>query len=158
MKKFTLKFYTLSVLSFIFISTNSFAKNYGAGAMIGSYTALSGEYQVSNESSYDTSLAFDLGDKRQFHFHASQLFHKPDSLKMDGQVFGWYYGLGARYRTYEKKKSSDNDYKFGARASIGLLYDFESPIKIFSELSFVFHVLPETSTDTDFNIGVRYYF
>ena len=151
--------YSLLVLC-LFLQVTAFAKTQqiGAGAGIGSVTILSGEFIQNETKSFDGGLAFDLGADKKLYLHGSMLFHFPNSLKLLGQIYNWYYGLGARYLTFEKNKN-DDEYRFGPRASAGLDYRFQQvPIKLFAEAAFIMNIAPSTSADLDVIFGGRYYF
>ena len=145
-------------LAFIFTQTQAYAsKTTGVGVMLGSYAAISATgYAFDRE--LDGGLNFNIGRDKKFHLHMGQVFHRPDTLKLVGRVFGWYYSLGGQYRTFDKEKS-DDDYRLGARGATGLKYQIpNSSFKIFSELAGVFNVLPATSAEVNILLGMRYYF
>ncbi|MBD64630.1 MAG: hypothetical protein CME62_05460 [Halobacteriovoraceae bacterium] len=153
-------FKNLLLFILLVMSARAFSSDlkYGVGGGAGSYAAISGEYILNDVASYDSALSFDIGDRRKLHLHVTRLFKKPESLKLEGQVMSWYYGLGVRYRTYEKKEDKD-DYKVGARASVGLLYDIgSSPLKAFADAAVVLNIVPATDYDSNLLVGVRYYF
>jgi len=148
-----------SLVIFILISNVHAAdKRIGAGVGIGSVTVISAEYSKSEKTSFDGGLSFNLGNSKKLYMHASMLFHFPDSLKLMGQVYNWYYGLGGRYISFDKNKH-DYAYRVGPRGSVGLDYSFDRvPIKLFAEGAFVMNLLPATNADVDVLIGGRYYF
>lgn len=147
----------LSLLVFLLQPQTSFAKNMGAGIVIGSYAGLSGVYKY-QEHEFDGSLAFSLSNHRKLLVHASKLFTKKKSLKLFGQIYDWYYGLGGRYLMLDKD-NHDDDYRLGPRGSIGLRYHFSSvPIELFAEAALIFNILPGTNADLDVLIGGRYHF
>jgi hypothetical protein len=139
------------------VSNASPDKQYGAGVILGSFTAISLHYNK-GEHNYIGGVAWDLGDDRKLHFHVDKIFHKPDSLKLSGQVLSWYYGLGGRFRSFDNDRS-DDDFRLGARTSAGVEYDFDSlPLMIFLEAAFVLDFVPGISSDVETSLGARYYF
>lgn len=133
------------------------SKNYGAGVMLGSFTAVSLHYNKGDHS-YIAGVAWDLGDDRKIHLHIDKIYSKQDALKVSGQVLSWYYGLGARFRSFDNDKS-DADFRLGARTSAGIEYDFDKiPLMIFLEAAFALDFVPGISSDIETNLGVRYYF
>ena len=137
----------------------SFSKDIGLGIIIGSPTGFSGNYMLSKKHSIDGALAFDLSGDKNLHFHSSYLWRYPKSVPFNDLEFGWYWGLGGKYRTHDNDRDADDDYRIGARGSIGTNYEFtDVPVEIFAEGSLIMNFLPETDADFDIGIGARYYF
>jgi hypothetical protein len=133
------------------------SNHYGAGVMLGSFTAISLHYNK-DVHSYVAGVAWDLGDDRKIHLHIDKLYNKHNGLKISGQVLSWYYGLGARFRSFDSNRS-DAEFRLGARTSAGVEYDFDNiPLMIFLEAAFVLDFVPGISSDLETNLGVRYYF
>jgi hypothetical protein len=143
----------------IIISSSSFAaeKNYGLGAVIGSATGIAGNYKLSKSKSIDATLSFGTNKTNRFQLQSTLLTHKPESLKLLGQVLGWYYGMGAIVKMIEN--DNKDELNLGARVSAGVVWDFpEVPCDLFADSAFILNVLPKTSADLDLSIGARYYF
>lgn len=155
-----LQFKILILILLLVISpmTWSRSEKVGAGIVLGSYAGLSGVYKYNNKDIFDASLAFSLSNNRKLLIHAGKLFVKPQSLKMIGQVYDWYFGLGGRHIMLDRD-NHDDDYRIGPRGSIGLKYNFSTvPIELIAEAALIFNILPSTSGDLDILIGGRYYF
>lgn len=127
----------------------------GVGAILGTPTGISVNHYLDQTHSIDGALDYRIAGKLRF--HGSYLWHKPRSLKLLGQVTGWYYGAGARFRTVDN--DGDDEIRLGARGSAGILWDFPKVrCDIFAEAALVLNVVPGTSGDGDIAIGARYYF
>lgn len=146
-------------LLFVFIlffgwNLHAYAEN-ALGIVIGDPTGLSGRMQLDSQHSLDGALAYTHGHYSGVHLHATYLWDKARVLKSnEGPIFV-YYGLGGRIITIDNGKH-DGEVALGARAPIGLLYNFTNPnIEIFGELSAALDVVPETNVDLDIGIGAR---
>jgi hypothetical protein len=155
----------MNKLPIILISTmfcfNLYAANgkYGIGASLGSPTGFAGNYILSEKNSIDLGIDFQFGPyyNDKLHIHSTYLWHRPDSLKLLGQVVGWYYGAGGRLRTVSVKKK--DEMRLGARALAGLLLKMkQTPIDFFAESALIMNFIPRTSAGLDIAIGARYYF
>jgi len=154
-----MKYKVLIVFYLILLCGHSYGKeNFGLGAILGAPTGISGNYKLSEKNSVDFAIAFLLSsaDSDKFYTHGTYLWHKPKSLKVFGQVLGWYYGLGARTRYLE---SDDDNFKLAARGSLGALWDFQNvPCDLFAESSVNVNFIPSTDVGLNLAIGARYYF
>jgi hypothetical protein len=133
----------------------------GLGIIIGSPTGLSGNYLLSNTRSIDGALAYDLGHDSNFHMHSDYLYRYPKSIPFDGQALGWYWGIGAKFRTHHDDDHSrhDESFRFGPRGVIGMNYEFgKAPVEIFGEAALCMYLIESTDLDLDLGIGARYYF
>jgi len=122
----------------------------GAGIVLGSPMGPNVKYWVNPHAAIDFGLGFedDFTIYSDFLWHEWKLFPQPAKGKLAG-----YLGLGLRYQ--DKKR----DDEFGFRTVAGAAYWIASaPIEVFLELAPVFQVAPDTDTDFDAGIGLRYYF
>lgn len=127
-----------------------------AGVILGSPTGVSVNHFIKADRSVDAALDYNLGSN--FHLHGTYLFHKPKSVKLFGQVMGWYYGIGGRLKNVEKKDDED-EFRIGARGSTGLYWNPRSnPFEFFIEGALVMNIIPGTSVDIDAALGARYNF
>jgi hypothetical protein len=159
-----MNFKTIVITFFLFFCvTKSYAytdKEFGLGIILGSPTGFSGNFLLSNTTSIDAALAYDLGDDSNFHIHADYLFRFPKSLPFDGETLGWYWGIGAKFRTHNEDNNDqdDEDFRFGPRGSAGLNYEFKkAPVEIFGEIALIMYLIESTDLDADIALGARYY-
>ena len=122
----------------------------GAGIVLGSSTGPNVKYWFNP----NTAIDFGLGFEKDFTVYSDILWHEwslfPQPSK--GRLAG-YFGLGLQY---EEKKDDD---AFGFRTVAGAAYWIASnPIEVFLEVAPVFQVTPDTDTDFNAGIGLRYYF
>lgn len=131
---------------------------FGAGIIIGDPTGLSANYRLSAERSVDAALAWSFGRHRGFDIHSDYLWHRSNLFRIERVAFDWHYGIGARLINIEDRNSSERTY-FGPRVPIGLSTDFnKSTFELFGEIALIMNLVPETSADLDFGLGVRVYF
>jgi hypothetical protein len=142
------------ILIFLALNNNSlYAKEkgaWGAGIILGTPIGPNVKYWINSNAAIDVGLGFkkDLVVYSDFLWHDWTIFPQPSKGKLAG-----YLGLGIRY-----EEDSDDD-KFGFRAVAGADYWLVShPIEFFLEIVPVFQVTPDTDTELDAGVGVRYYF
>ena len=144
------------MLSFIFCCANSFANDFGLGVILGGPTGISGNYVLSEKSSVDGALAYDLSHDHNFHIQSDYLRRNLKSIKLGQYMLGWYWGIGAKLRSDEDK---DDNFRIGPRIALGTNYEFESdPVELFAETSLTMNLIPRTDADIGLGIGMRYYF
>jgi len=122
----------------------------GVGIIIGNPTGPTVKYWMSDTTALDLAIGFqeDISVHGDILFHAWDFFPQPKRGK-----FGAYLGFGPKIQ--EKKK----DDLFGIRAVAGVNYiATKYPFEIFFELVPVFELSPDTDTDLDAGVGVRYNF
>lgn len=125
------------------------------GIVIGDPTGLSGRVQLDSQHSLEGALAYSSGYYSGLHLHATYLWDKARLLQTTEGPIYVFYGLGGRIITIDKGKH-DGDVALGARAPIGLLYNFNNPnVEIFGELSAALDIVPKTNVDLDIGIGAR---
>ncbi len=143
-------------LIFVFFALNNdslYAKEtgtLGAGIVLGDPIGPNVKYWLNPKAALDVGLGFkkDFTVYTDFLWHEWTLFPQPPRGSLAG-----YFGLGLRY---EEKRGNDD---FGFRMVTGAAYWFPShPIEVFLEIVPVFQVSPDTDTDVDAGIGLRYYF
>lgn len=122
----------------------------GVGVVIGDATGPTFKYFTSNTTAIDVGLGF----SSDFEAYADYLWHGWDIFPRPQQgLFGAYVGVGPRYK--ERKKDDD----FGLRTIAGVDYWIEQvPFEIFLEGGPWFIFTPDTDTELDLEVGVRYYF
>ncbi len=123
---------------------------FGAGIILGQPIGPTLKYWFYPNVAIDAGLGFekDFTIYTDILWHGWNVFPKPPKGKLAG-----YLGIGLRF---EEQKEDD---KFGFRTVAGITYWFDSyPIETFLEFAPVFQVTPDTDTDFDAGIGLRYYF
>jgi hypothetical protein len=123
---------------------------FGGGILLGDPIGPTVKYWFNRSTAVDFGLGFerDFTVYSDFLWHSWAIFPQP----VEGKLAG-YLGLGVRF---EENTGED---KFGLRTIAGIAYWFEShPIEIFLELGPVFQFTPDTVTEFDAGIGLRYYF
>lgn len=153
---------TLIFILILSLSPFCFAKKtVGLGVIVGAPTGLSGNFRLSGNHSLDAALAFDLTEEDSIHIHSTYLWRYPNAFAIESAQFGWYWGIGGRYKSREDRNPYDDDdeYRFGARGSAGIYHIFKKvSIEVFGEAALVMNILPKTDADLDIGVGGRYYF
>lgn len=145
----------LLFIAILCMSSVSFAGDHALGLILGSPTGLSYRYQLKENVQIDSGLDYQLGEKA--HLFASYNLLQPDQLKILGQLVNWYYGGGTRIKVREK--DDKNETLLGVRGTSGLIFMPKTkPFEIMAQLSPVLNLIPETSVDLDFTLGVRFVF
>ena len=122
----------------------------GAGVILGSPIGPTLKYWLNPRMAINIGLGFE----NDFVLYSDVLIHEWTLLPQPskGSLAG-YFGGGLRY------ENKDKDDEFGFRAVGGVSYWIEShPIEVFLEVAPVFQVSPDTDTEFDAGIGLRYYF
>lgn len=145
----------LVVLSILIISCSSFAKSrFGLGLMLGSPTGISAKLLRRSKNPIDAALSFG----RDFEIHSTYLFPQRQRVELDSVRLRWYWGLGGKIKNVDHENKNDELY-IGPRASVGLNHYFKKhSLEAFSEAALNIFIAPETGTDIDLSIGLRYYF
>ncbi len=123
---------------------------FGVGVILGEPTGLTAKYLFNQHRAIDFGLGFSSDFKlyADYIWHMWDVFPQPQSGKL-----ALYLATGPRFEENEK------DNKFGIRTIVGVDYWLDKhPFEFFFELGPVFQLSPETGTDFDAGIGVRYYF
>ncbi len=135
------------------------AESFELGAIFGSPTGISAKYNLNSNRSVDFALAYSIRDYYGLHLHMDYLIENAYQLSLgSGHSAALYYGIGGRLAELRASKNKD-DLTFGPRAPIGLEYVFSNPkIKMFLEAAIILEVIPETDSDVEAGIGLRYTF
>jgi hypothetical protein len=127
---------------------------FGLGIMVGEPTGVSGKLWLSGKSALDMGAAWSFDSNSGFQGQLDYVWHQFDLINVDKGRLPLYYGVGARFKTWE-----NSDDSIGARIPVGLAYLFEnSRFDVFFELVPTLDLVP--STDFDFNgaLGGRFFF
>lgn len=131
----------------------------GVGVMIGNPSGLSYKMWVDEKVAIDGAVGI---AQSEFDVHATLLVHNfqwakniNDSLIKgitDNGDFPFYFGIGPRV-LFDKKT------EVGVRFPVGLAFmPNDSHWEFFTELAPVLRLTPSTGVDTDYALGLRYYF
>jgi hypothetical protein len=123
---------------------------FGAGVILGDPIGPTIKYWFHPTVALDAGLGFesDFTVYMDLLWHGWNVLPKPS----EGEI-AVYLGVGPRF---EERSGED---KFGFRTVAGVSYWFESyPIETFLEIAPVFQFTPDTDTDFDAGLGLRYYF
>lgn len=130
----------------------------GLGAIIGSPTGLSAAYKLSDRNMVDAAFGWSLSDDVNFHIHSTYLFLKPNAFQIDDIDFNIYYGIGGRIKDRDTR-DKDDDFRLGARAPVGVHYQFDDPrIEVFGEAALILDLIEETDVDFNLALGARFWF
>ncbi len=123
----------------------------GVGVVLGDPTGPTLKYWTERNQAIDLGLGFqdDFIVYADYLWHGWNVFPQPER-----GIFGGYVGFGPRFEDRDHK-----DNKFGIRTVAGIDYWFEPyPFEAFFEVVPVFQLSPDTDTELDAGIGIRYYF
>lgn len=146
----------LLVIFLMFFAMNNSAVHaqdrgsFGAGILLGEPIGPNVKYWINPNAAIDVGLGFE----NDFIFYSDFLWHEWKLLPQPpkGKLAGY---LGAGIRFQDKRR----DDEFGFRAVTGVSYWIEAtPIETYLEIAPVFQVAPDTDTDINAGIGLRYYF
>ncbi len=129
----------------------SHAGHLGLGVMLGDVTGPTMKYFMSDTTALDAGLGFssDMDAYADIVWHDWRLFPRPAR-----GYFGGYLSVGPRYEEQEHR-----DDKFGIRTMAGVNYWIsEVPFEVFFEVGPWFVFSPDTDTEIDAGIGLRYFF
>ncbi|HEX7673778.1 MAG TPA: hypothetical protein VF412_06390 [Bdellovibrio sp.] len=125
------------------------------GVVIGDPTGISGRFGLDNAHSLEGAFAYSFGHYEGTEIHGTYLWDHARSFKTTEGPINMYYGLGARM-IFINHGDHDGDIALGARAPLGVLYNFNNPnIEVFAELALALDIVPSTDVDLDIGIGLR---
>lgn len=136
------------------------AGDLGVGVVAGDVTGPT----VNIFTSRTTSIDFGIGFESDMELYADYIWHSWSLFPKPAQgVFGGYLGVGPRFKDRDddngRRRGDDGDDQFGVRTIGGLDYWVSgAPLQIFVEVGPWFVISPDTDTEFDAGIGVRYYF
>lgn len=150
-----MKKYALAALLLAVLKSSSWAVPHsgdaGLGVVIGDVTGPTVKYFIGPKTALDLGLGFssEFRATANITWHSWDIFPRPEQ----GQ-FGGYLGFGPRW---QERNRRDDD--FGIRAIAGVDYWLQpAPLEIFFEFGPWFVMSPDTDTEFDAGLGVRYYF
>lgn len=124
----------------------------GLGVVVGDPIGPTLKYWLSSQQAIAVGVGFDEDPI----FYADFLWHNWGLVNKNpgsGDI-GFYAGVGPRWEVFDHR-----DDEFGFRVPLGVSFLLNrSPIEIFAEIAPVFEVSPETDTEIDGGIGVRFLF
>lgn len=123
---------------------------FGIGFIAGTPLGFSGKYLLSKRNAVDAALGVQGGD---LDAHFDFLTHFRDVGRQPA------YGKLAPYLGLGMKIKDEHDMLFGFRFVGGLSYAIhKSPLEVFAELAPVLRIEPDTGSNLDGGVGLRYYF
>lgn len=156
--------FTLLVLFVLTLNQTAFAKQLGAGIVLGDPSALSGKYWTDNAKAIDMGLGWDSNSN--FYVFSDYLFHFANAFSkanIDAKLVP-YVGVGGLIKIYSdanKKRidNQDNSMRLVFRIPLGIEWlVVKFPVGVFIELVPGLRVYPNTTSDFGAGIGVRLYF
>ncbi len=138
----------------------------GAGIILGEPTGVCAKLYLEDDQAVQAALGFTFVSGG-FQAHADYVFHPWILEERDQFTIPAYVGPGVRVMQHGAGRDGDSDFRVGARAVAGLLFDFkEIPLDVFVEVAGVAE-FRFGSEDPDINgfglalnggLGARYYF
>ncbi|MEZ4403156.1 MAG: hypothetical protein R3B06_24240 [Kofleriaceae bacterium] len=138
----------------------------GLGLIIGEPTGIAGKLYLQDDQAIQAALGFTFVTGG-FHAHADYVFHPWILEEREAFTLPAYVGPGVRVLQHRAGRGADDDFRIGARAVAGLLFDFkEIPLDVFVEVAGIVEVR-FGSSDPAINglglalnggLGARYYF
>ena len=147
------RYFYIIFLLFIFINNNVYSRypqSIGLGIALGDPTGPVFKYWLSKRNAIDLGIGF----QKNITIYGGYLWHNWKLFKdIKKGVLGGYLGAGTRFQEKE------NENKIGIRSVFGLDYWFErNPIELYFEIAPIFQIHPDTDTEFDILLGVRFYF
>lgn len=150
----------LLAIAICFLVQSSFAREeYQLGVVLGAPTGLSGKMSLGGNRYIDAAFAYSLADDLGLELHADYLVENAHAFHINAaSPVMLYFGIGGRVAVIDKGRH-DGDLAFGPRAPIGLNYKMVNPnLEFFGELALCMDLVPDTNTDLEGGLGVRYRF
>lgn len=151
-------FFALAMIVCVIVSSNSSAVAGGSalGVILGEPTGLSGKLWTSSRTAFDAALAWSLDKNAGTHLHIDYLWHRTARLNNNRGTLPWYYGIGGRLKTTDRKGADDF---LGARFPVGLeFFPKDTQLEVFIELVPVLDISPDTELDFNAAVGARIVF
>jgi hypothetical protein len=122
-------------------------KTVGLGIAIGKPTGPVFKYWLNRRHAVDAGIGF----QKNLVIYGSYLWHSWKIFPgIEKGLLGGYIGLGGRFGEKDT---------FGIRSVFGLDYLFKnSPIELYLEIAPIFQLVPDTDTQFDILLGIRFYF
>lgn len=123
------------------------------GILLGEPTGFSAKFWTTWNTAIDFGLAWSFGEDGNVHIHADYIFHNFDFFDVDEGDLPVYFGIGGRVRL------EDEDSRIGLRLLVGMEYVLEDhPFTFFLEFAPIVDFAPETESDVNGGLGMRYIF
>ena len=125
---------------------------FGLGLIVGQPTGVTGALEISDHTAVDGAVGLGFFNDRNFYAHLEFDYYFPTLAHGDALDLSLYIGVGGFFVAHK-------DAELGARAPVGLSFDFNSaPIQIFLEAAFLLGVAPDGYFEVRGAAGFRYYF
>lgn len=125
------------------------AGDWGAGAVLGYPTGVTGKWWLSRVHAMDAGLGFadDMVLYGDYWWHGWDVFPQPEPGRLDLRL-----GAGPRLRFKRNEE-------FGLRFMAGVgFWPSKQPLELFVEAGPVFVLAPDTRAHVDAGVGLRFYF
>ena len=138
----------------------------GLGIIIGEPTGVCGKLYLQDDQAVQGALGFTFVTGG-FHAHADYVFHPWILEEREAFTLPAYVGPGVRLLQHRAGRGADDDFRVGARAVAGLLFDFkEIPLDVFVEVAGIAEFRFGSNDDAingfglalNGGLGARYYF
>jgi hypothetical protein len=135
---------------------------FGLGLIVGLPTGIAAKLYLEDDVAVQGAIGVNFVSGG-VHVQADYLFHPYILQEKEEFTMPLYVGPGARFVQYREGRDGDNYGAIGARAVVGLLFDFkELPLDVFLEAAFVleygFADDAGVGATLDVGGGARYYF
>ncbi|MDH4469272.1 MAG: hypothetical protein QE271_14535 [Bacteriovoracaceae bacterium] len=133
-------------------------KRMGVGVILGGPTGFTFKNHLQGIQFFDFALAYSLRSDETFHIHGDFLWQFADSFRVDQVPMFTYFGLGARFKHYDRHKDNES-YGLGLRLPAGFGYVMpKTSIELFAEVALIVDMLESTDMDFNFGVGGRLWF
>lgn len=142
---------TVGLLILPLVPAHAVEEEWAIGMAAPEPTGLSIKKWVDPQTAYDMFYEWSTKDRHAM-IHIDILTHDFDSIEAEGGFAPVYYGFGVHARMMRGRSPI-----YGIRIPVGIVYILEDkPLEFFGELGPRAGVIPETSFDIDFMVGIRY--
>ena len=127
-------------------------KGFGLGIIVDDPTGISTKLWTGKSTAFDAEVAWSYDQDEFLYLHGDFLFHNLHLSKEVKGKFLTYYGIGGRVEFADSNK-------VGLRIPLGINYIFpKSPLDVFFEIVPLLDLVPETESDLNVAIGIRFVF
>lgn len=138
----------------------------GVGVVIGEPTGVAAKLYLQDDQAIQAALGLTFVSGG-FQAHADYVFHPVILEEREAFTLPAYVGPGVRVMQHREGRGGDTDFRIGARAVAGLLFDFkEIPLDVFVEVAGVLDYRFGSANEANNGVGLalngglgaRYYF
>ncbi len=152
MKTLLIMLFCLTILCTSSIEASG--QRFGLGVIIGEPTGPTFKLWTGKNTAIAGAAEWSSGANDTFYFHVDYLLHNY-TIKMKKGKLPLYYGIGGRAALVEH----NGDDIFGARIPLGIEYlPHKTHLGVFLEITPILDLVPDTDTDIEGAVGIRFYF